>query len=305
MGRQVEGNTHMKLLIVTQTVDTEDSYLGFFTRWIEEFAKYAEQVEVICLTEGKHTLPANVHVHSLGKERGSVSRFTYAQRFLSLIWSLRHDYDTVFVHMNPEYVVLGGVWWHLWRKKVALWYMHKSVTAKLRLATLIADVIFTASKESFRVQSRKLHIMGHGIDTVFFFPDPSDWFLSVGRLMKSKRHDLAIREAAKAGKSIRIAGAGPEREALEALARSLQVDATFLGGLSHAALRDEYRKASLFLHTSETGSLDKVVLEALACGLPIRTNDPALKELESVTSDYVVTHHSLQNLIRAIMGELS
>jgi glycosyltransferase involved in cell wall biosynthesis len=299
----------MKLLIVTQIVDSEDSYLGFFTRWIEEFAKYAEQVEVICLKEGKHELPANVHVHSLGKERGAASSFTYARRFLSLIRRLRHNYDTVFVHMNPEYVVLGGVWWHLWGKKVALWYMHKSVDTKLRLATLLADIVFTASKESFRIERSKIRITGHGIDTDFFSPDASvvrgDHLLSVGRLMPSKRHDLAIRQAAEMGRELRIAGEGPERANLETLAQALHVHVQFLGGLSHERLRDEYRKASLFLHTSETGSLDKVVLEALACGLPVRTNDPALKSLETASPEYVREHHSLQNLIRAIMGELS
>lgn len=62
----------MKLLIITQTVNTEDPVLGFFVRWIEEFAKHAETVEVICLKEGSHAfLPSNVRVYSLGKKRGA------------------------------------------------------------------------------------------------------------------------------------------------------------------------------------------------------------------------------------------
>ena len=69
----------MRLLIVTQAVASEDSVLGFFVRWIEEFAKHCERIEIICLKEGKHRLPANVCVYSLGKEKG-VSRMTYLQR---------------------------------------------------------------------------------------------------------------------------------------------------------------------------------------------------------------------------------
>ncbi len=38
-----------RILIVTQTVDTQDPVLGFFVRWIEEFAKHAEELTVICL----------------------------------------------------------------------------------------------------------------------------------------------------------------------------------------------------------------------------------------------------------------
>jgi glycosyltransferase involved in cell wall biosynthesis len=307
MGAEVERNTRMKLLIVTQVVDSHDSDLGFFVRWIEEFAKHAERVEVICLKEGQHTLPANVHVHSLGKEKG-VSRFGYVLHFYKYLWQLRHNYDAVFVHMNPEYVVLGGLWWRLTHKRVSLWYMHKSVNLKLRIAALLSNVILTGSKESFRLKSKKVQVTGHGIDTDFFSPDASvkrgDWLLSVGRLMKSKRHDLVIRVAVEKNKELRIAGEGPERANLEALARSLNAKVTFLGPLSQAQLRDEYRAAALFIHTSETGSLDKVTLEALACGLPISTNDPALKYLETASPEYVREHHSLKRLIPVIVDNL-
>lgn len=297
----------MRLLIITQVVDTGDSYLGFFARWIEEFAKHAERVEVICLKEGKHSLPGNVRVHSLGKEHGA-SHITYVFNFYRYIWSLRHDYDAVFVHMNPEYVVLGGIVWKALHKRIALWYMHKTVNLMLRLAEHGADIVFTGSKESFRLPSRKVRVMGHGIDTEFFMPDPrvqrGDWYLSVGRLMPSKDHKRAMVEARDDGRRLRIAGEGPQREELESYARSLGAQVEFLGGLSQAALRDEYRKAMLLIHTSKTGSLDKVVLEALACGLPVHTHDPALKAIENEGPQYVREHHSLHKLIPAILSAI-
>lgn len=300
-------SNEMRLLIVTQAVDEGDSDLGFFVRWIEEFAKRTEHVEVICLREGKHAFPANVHVHSLGKEK-SVSRIKYILYFYAYIWHLRNDYDVVFVHMNPEYVVLGSLFWRLWHKRIALWYTHKSVNLKLRTAAAFADIIFTASKESFRIRNKKVHAMGHGIDTDFFSPDTNivrgDWMLSVGRLMKSKRHDLAIRKAVEEGRELRIAGEGPERQPLEALGHELGATVHFLGGLTQIELRDEYRRASYLVHTSETGSLDKVVLEALACGLPVRTHNPALKALENVSPAYVREHHSLQRLVPAILNDM-
>ena len=295
----------MKLLIVTQAVDTGDPVLGFFVRWIEEFAKHCEHVEVICLTEGKHSLPAHVRVHSLGKEKG-VSRGKYILNFYRYMWQLRHEYDVVFVHMNPEYILLGGAVWRAWGKKVALWYTHKSVDLKLRLAELLVNVVFTASNKSFRLPSSKVHVMGHGIDTDFFCPDTNvvrgDWLLSVGRLMPSKRHDLAIGRAFKEKRELHIAGEGPERERLETLAHKLGVRVQFLGGLNQTQLRDEYRRAAYLIHTSETGSLDKVVLEALACGLPVHTHDPALKILEHEGPGYVREHHSLERLIPAILN---
>ncbi len=336
----------MRLLIVTQVVNEQDPVLGFFCRWIEEFSKHVERIEVVCLKEGKHNFYSaknavprsknsracsgtGVRVHSLGKERGAACRAAYAWRFLSLAWRLRRNYDAVFVHMNPEYVILGGLFWRLWGKPIALWYTHKSVNLKLRLATLLSNVIFTASKESFRLSSRKVRVMGHGIDTDFFSPDASvvrgDWILSVGRLMRSKRHDLVIRAAALGGRELRIVGEGPERKNLESLAHTLDASVHFLGGLTQTQLRDEYRKAAYLVHASETGSLDKVVLEALATDVAIITTSDAYKGFpvhavaatsEAITEAFerarenydkisiIREHHSLQHLVPAILGTI-
>ena len=298
----------MRLLIVTQVVDTNDSNLGFFHRWIEEFAKHCEHVTVICLKEGKHQLPPNVGIYSLGKEKGNASRFTYARRFRKLIREHSGEYDAVFVHMNPEYVLLGGLFWRAHDKKIALWYVHKSVTWTLRVALRLVDVVFTASPESFRIASQKVRITGHGIDTGFFSPETSvargNHFLSVGRLMQSKQHNLAIRAAYDASAPLRIAGEGPERERLAALARELGANVTFLGGLTQEKLRDEYRTAAKLVHRSETGSLDKVVLEAAACGCSIDSTDPAIRALP-LSREFVREHHSLQSLIPRIFVEFS
>ena len=129
-----------KLLIITQKVDKNDSVLGFFHGWILEFAKNYEELIVICLEKGEYDLPDNVKVLSLGKE-DNVSKFVYLIRFYKYILQNRKNYDNVFVHMNVEYVILGGLVWKILRKKIGLWYMHKSVTLKLRLAEKLVDII--------------------------------------------------------------------------------------------------------------------------------------------------------------------
>ncbi len=294
----------MRLLITTQAMDASDPVLGFFVQWVEEFAKHCEQVTVICLRRGEYSLPQNVRVFALGRG-GKAAR---AYKLMRGAYAFRNNYDAVFVHMNPEYLVAAGWLWRFLGKRTVLWYMHKSVDLKLRVATLFVNAIVTGSRESFRLPTKKLTVLHHGIDTGYFSPDPtiargSHW-LSVGRLNASKRHDVIIREAAQAHKALRIAGEGPERAHLEALARELKAQVEFLGGRAHAQLRDEYRRAALFVHRSETGSLDKVVLEALACGCPMSTADPALKFLEHEGPAYVQKNHSLQTLIPRILEVL-
>ncbi|MBU6310840.1 glycosyltransferase [Patescibacteria group bacterium] len=264
----------MKLLIVTQAVDSNHSNLGFFVRWIEEFAVCTDEVLVVANEVGSYNLPSNVTVLSLGKEHGS-SRLARYVKFLSLIIWFSRSYDAVFCHMNPEYVIAGGWWWRLTGKRIVFWYMHKSVTYRLRLAEKLAHAIATASPESFRLPTTKLNIVGHGINTDLFHPEPDvprgTHALSVGRLTKSKRHDKAIDRAAELGLELRIAGEGPERDTLEQYAHKKGARVVFLGGLTQNELRDEYLRAGLLIHTSETGSLDKVLLEAVATGTPIET----------------------------------
>lgn len=274
----------MRLLICTQALDPQDPILGFFARWVEEFKKRAD-VEVITL-----------------RDLGPHNKLRRALRLLSLVRTYR--YDAVFVHMNPEYLVVAGWYWRARGIPVALWYTHKHVDLKLRIATCFANKIFTASKESFRLPTNKVEVVGHGIDTAFFTPDASVprgmHYLSVGRLTKSKRHDRAIDIAVQEGKDLRIVGEGPERAALEEYARKAGARVRVLGAMTQEGVRNEYRQAAALIHTSETGSLDKVVLEALACGCPVRTEDGALKYLESKDATYVREHHSLPRLISHI-----
>lgn len=283
----------MKILLLTQKVDRTDGVLGFFHRWIEEFARYAEVVHVVCLSEGEHDLPDNVHVHSLGKEKGT-GRLAYLWRFYRYIWTLRHDYDAVFVHMNQIYVVLGGLLWRLWGKRIGLWYMHKSVPITLRLAEKVTHDIFTGTTESFRLPSRKVTVTGHGIDVTAFAPKeaPRDdgllQIVSIGRLSPVKDYETiieAIDHLRKRGveATLTIVGSAgtPEQGAYEAdlkeqvRTRGLGEYVSFVGSVAHARIRQYLTEADVFVNMSHTGSLDKAVLEAMATEtLVVTCNDP-------------------------------
>ena len=190
------------ILIITQKVDKKDSILGFFHAWIEEFSKHFTFVTVICLQKGAVNLPNNVSVFSLGKETKG-GRISYIYNFYRYIFSFRKNYDVVFVHMNPIYVILGGIFWRLFGKHIALWYTHKHVDMKLRVAERLTHKIFTASKESFRLPSRKLMVVGHGIDTEKFKPDfhvhDEKCFsvITVGRISPVKNYEIIIEAIAR------------------------------------------------------------------------------------------------------------
>jgi glycosyltransferase involved in cell wall biosynthesis len=282
----------MRLLIVTQAVDLDDPVLGFFHRWIEEFARQCDHVLVVCLREGEHELPENVRVHSLGKEQGG-TRVAYLIRYWSILWKYRTQYDAVFVHMNPEYVVFGGLLLKLLRKRITLWYTHKSVTTWLRTATALADAVVTASADSFRIRTSKVAVVGHGIDTARFHPTAQRdhhgqpvRLVSVGRISEIKQQEHALYVVAallEQGVDARLTIIGSPltdadrgyKQRLVQKARELKITEVleWAGALRNEALAQVLPEMDFLVHTSDTGSLDKVVLEALACGvLPVTTS---------------------------------
>lgn len=287
----------MKLLITTQIVDETDPVLGFFCSWITEFAQQVESLEVICLKEGTHTFPTNVTVHSLGKEKGNRSRFVYASRFLVHAWRLRSRYDAVFMHMNPEYAVLAGPLWKMLGKRLVLWYLHKAISLRLRIATFFADAVCTATPLSLRLRTGKKRVVGHGLDTraLPFMPPPPPplTFLTVGRISPVKRTDLIIRAFARShGADARLVIVGSAtsrrerayRSALETIVQEENIESLveFRGAVPHENLPEVFATAHLFLHASDTGSLDKAVLEPLATGMPVLTTNQELADAMSM-----------------------
>ncbi|MCH7883415.1 glycosyltransferase [Patescibacteria group bacterium] len=278
----------MKLLIITQKVDLKDDVLGFFHRWLEEFAKHCEEIIVICLQKGEYQLPRNIKILSLGKETGA-SRLKYLFNFYRYIWNERHNYEAVFIHMNPEYMILGGVLWRLWRKKLVLWYTHRQVNPKLWIAERFSHHIVTAARESFRLKSSKIRIIGHGIDIEQFknpdrirraFHKPLR-IISVGRITPIKNQDILV-EAASLIKSrnidfiMNIVGAPSSEDDLRyfeklkrlVVQKSIKEQVKFIGVIPNKDMHTFYWENDLSVNLTPTGGIDKVVLESMAAGVP-------------------------------------
>ena len=347
----------MKLLLLTQIIDSEDTVLGFFHGWVKRLALKYDQVTVICLKAGPHSLPSNVKVLSLGKERGA-HRLEYILRFYFFIIKERLDYDTVLVHMNQEYVLFGGLLWRLWGKKIGLWYNHTYGTLLTRIAYKLAHRIFYTSPHSFsaRYGGEKSYQMSAGIDTDFFNDGghtkskPSS-FLFLGRLSPVKKVDIFIAalnvlDARGVNFMATICGDSADgaddnyRYSIEEAGKHLVSlgKLTLISGVPHPATREIYLAHTFYINLTQTGSLDKTVLEAMACRKVVSVMNKSFSEvlkkeriipepssaemladiLSSMLSlspeeisvegemnrSYCVEHHSLDKLVKSIYGEL-
>lgn len=118
--------------------------------------------------------------------------------------------------------------------------------------------------------ARKLEVVGNGVALPDAPGAPGRGVLSVGRLIRDKGMDLVIEAAAAAGLPLVIAGDGPERGALEALARERGGDCRFEGFVGRERLAALYRECGVLVLAARRGEgLPNVVLEAMAHGRPV------------------------------------
>jgi glycosyltransferase involved in cell wall biosynthesis len=100
--------------------------------------------------------------------------------------------------------------------------------------------------------------------------------LSVARLAPEKGLDALVRAAAAVSDPrllLVVAGDGPERDELEALARQLGVRLVLAGDMEWERIVDLYVAADVFALLSEREPWAVVVNEAAACGLPLVLSD--------------------------------
>ncbi|QQG37898.1 MAG: glycosyltransferase family 4 protein [Candidatus Kaiserbacteria bacterium] len=281
----------MRLLILTQAVDRDDPVLGFFHRWIEEFSKKYEKVNVICLGEGRHQLPVNVAVHSLGKERG-VSRIEYVLAFYRYIWTLRNEYDAVFVHMNQEYVLLGSLLWLLWGKRVVLWRNHRMGSLLTRIAGALAHVVCFTSPAAYVAHFPRSRRMPIGIDTERFAPRGEKSARSVlflGRLDQVKNADVfvqALRILAEQKVQLHASLYGDPTVPDSQYVREIRTAAASLAGLLsvHAGVTNEkaaelFASHEIYVNLTPSGSFDKTIGEAMAAGCTVVAYNDAVRSV--------------------------
>ena len=100
--------------------------------------------------------------------------------------------------------------------------------------------------------------------------------LSVARLAPEKGHDVLVHAVAEADEPrllLVLAGAGPEGERLEDLARVRGVRLVLAGDLEWERIVEAYVAADVFALLSEREPWAVVVNEAAACGLPLLLSD--------------------------------
>lgn len=307
------------LLIITQKVDEQDDLLGFFVDWINEFAKHFDKVFVITLAKGAYNLPENVFVYSLGKERNNlkIARFFNFYRYL---FKLIPQSSGIFAHMSPIFVLASWPATFIYRRKIILWYLHRSVTFRLKMAEKLCYKIVTAARESLKFKSSKIIETGHGINVGKFQTD-RNWtdnrlgILSVGRISKIKNYETLL-NAVKILKDkginfgLKIIGQpvmAPDFEyfeSLKLLKEKLNLDDTvrFVGFVPHNKIHDYYKESDVVVGLTPEGGIDKTILEGMASGcITVTSNKVNQRYFGSYRNELVFNYSDSEDLAEKII----
>lgn len=290
----------MRLLVFTQALDRKDPTLSAYHRLVGEIARNFDSVVAVCLKKGDVDLPKNVDILSLGKEGGSGfgSRIKYVWNFYRYAFGQR--YDAVFVHMNQEYVLLGGVFWRLMGKRVYMWRNHHKGSALTDVAAALCSKVFCTSRFSYTAKYKKTVLMPVGIDTDVFerqiaTKEPGS-ILFLGRIAPVKKPDALIDALALIAKGIKGYGdagfsASFYGEALPkdaAYAQSLKEKVNTLGLADrvsfHAGVPNDetpriYSMHDISVNLSSSGMYDKTIFEAMACETLVVASNENLRGL--------------------------
>jgi glycosyltransferase involved in cell wall biosynthesis len=291
----------LRVLIINFTLDERSPVLAWQASVAREIAERVQEVHVFTEWLGEFAPPPNLTFDAMphrpfGVPRRLGASWLMLPRLMGITRRFRPD--VCFVHMAHEWCYRIAPYLRARGIPVLLWYAHGSVPWKLYLSNFGASRIVTSTPEGFRIETVKRRIIGQAIDTVMFNPDGARAHrvevVSVGRVSRRKRTMLLVEAMAHVIKRPELAAArlilvGPtltpddaryEQElAARAAQLGLQENVELRGPMSQAETAALYETATLHVNVSDTGSMDKTVLEALACGCPVVTSNVAFFDL--------------------------
>lgn len=285
------------------------------------------------LLEAQFTQGKNIHILD-----GAL--YVYYQRGL-MAWLTRWDPHALIVEANPRNLSLPAaiIWMKQRQRPVIGWGLGApKITGTLSAIRVDRRRKFLRQFDALLTYSRhgadEYAALGFPADRIFIAPNAASCrpsgpiprrhagfngrpcLLFVGRLQKRKRLDLLLRACAALPPGIQprlvITGDGPERTALQALARQVYPAAEFTGARHGAELERLFLEADLFVLPG-TGGL--AVQEAMAWGLPVimgegdGTNDDLVRpangwQLPPISADDPRFEVELTTILREALSDV-
>jgi len=295
----------VRILFVTQTVDADHPALAQTIDLVRALATRSDSVTVLCDSVRRHDLPGNVDFRTFGARTRAGRGLRFVRAAGAIVLTRRPRPDAALVHMVPVFLLLLAPLAKSASVPLLLWYTHWNASRSLRVATGLADTVLSVDRRSFPIETSKLRATGHAIDVDRFSPEgpPAGGppageqlrLLALGRMARWKGYETLLegfRLAVERGLQAQLELRGPaltddERAHAAELAQIVDGSEQLRGRvrieppLPREKIPAQLRTADALLSTTQprgSATLDKVVYEAAACGVPVVASNVALEE---------------------------
>jgi len=190
-------------------------------------------------------------------------------------------------------------------------HAHGRIMEALHFARKIICVSEALRQEliGYGIEEDKLVVLRNGVDQKLFKPasdtvKKDGYFLSVGNLVPLKGHALTLKAlAGLPDEKLVIIGDGDLKKPLRKLSQTLGIAdrVSFIAHADQAKLVHHYQGAKATILMSAMEGLPNVVLESLACGIPvIATNVGGIPEVVNDRNGILLTERSEKALSQAL-----
>lgn len=283
----------MRLTFVCLNADASDPVHATTVRWIDALAARPEIDHLRVLTlDGGAIAP-----------RDKVAVRTFRRRFrLASLWQFYREAQAAVAGGTDAFLVYQGGPYPLllWPFKllrgipIYYWKAHPHVSGWTNLSARAATRVFTSTPAAFPLGLPHVVVIGQGVDVRAFAPQPQPIvadLVTVGRITPAKGLDQMLRAVsrhnARFGSRVTLDVYGPTMADDGAYVRLLE-DMTaaadlsglvvFKGPVHQDTLPSVLGRYRLFLNFSKT-ALDRTVVEAMACGLPVLSTNRAVAQI--------------------------
>ena len=288
-------NQRVELLFINFKVDSGDPVLGFAPVIIKEFSYEFSTISVLTGFHSGESISNNVKVYSTRWVENQNLRNVFKYYYVLIKLLIRDRPRICYTHQAAPQAVLAAPIFKVMKIKNILWYASVSDSWSIRWANRIVDRLLTSTNLSKPFDSAKYQAIGQAIQTknikkkISYSKTLNPKFLNVGRLDPSKEIEniLSTLKSEITLDSFTFNHFGSSTQNSGRYKRELEFifseeisagKVIFNGGIQYSHLINEYAGYDIFIH-SFNGSLDKVLVEALASGLPVVTTNLAFKEI--------------------------
>jgi glycosyltransferase involved in cell wall biosynthesis len=311
------------ILIINYEMNSDSYVLAWQERLVSELSKSYKRIIVITEKQGNYKISNNVKVYSFPR---LLHRTPLRQMQLRLLLNIpvfillkKYHISACFIHMNHNWSYRLFPVFSILKIPVLTWYAHGTVNWKLKLALYTSNRIVTSTPEGCRLVSQKIRLIGQAVDTkLFAIPNHkviTNEIVYVGRISERKNVHLLLDVLEKLNTNnyanpfyLKVIGMPLNNRDLDYQKniintihrKGLNSFVTFTGHVPYDQIPKIYDSAFIHLNLSMTGSMDKTIMESLACGCPVVTTNEALQKTLINFPEFISADNNLEKIVEKI-----